>query len=218
MTRPIALLVLLCACDPGAVDSDGLVGFDADPDTNAPADAFADAVVMFEPGDNAGFGQDGFPDIVLGPPQGGGTVGSLHVLSLGFEGEIVLKLDDIGIVDGPGVDLLVFENPFVGFAETGAVAVSEDGQTWHEWYCDVDNEVDGYPGCAGFNNVWSTPENGVDPTDPEVAGGDAFDLADLGISAARFVRIRDTGTNEYLGVSGGFDLDAIAVVHGEPMD
>ena len=57
------------------------------------------------------------------------------------------------------------------------------------------------------------PTNGIDPTDPAKAGGDAFDLAELGVSSARFVRIRDGGTGHYSGVSGGFDLDAIAAVH-----
>jgi hypothetical protein len=57
----------------------------------------------------------------------------------------------------------------------------------------------------------------VDPTDPAVAGGDAFDLAEVGLPRARFVRIRDGGTSDYAGVSGGFDLDAVAVVNGETL-
>ncbi len=47
----------------------------------------------------------------------------------------------------------------------------------------------------------------------DLAGGDAFDLAELGLSTARFVRIIDSGTSDYTGTSGGFDLDALAVVH-----
>ena len=40
--------------------------------------------MSFEPGGNAGFGQDQLPDVVLGPPMGKGTSrGSLDVLSLG---------------------------------------------------------------------------------------------------------------------------------------
>jgi hypothetical protein len=46
------------------------------------------------------------------------------------------------------------------------------------------------------------------------AGGDAFDLADIGLQRARFVRIRDSGENPYEGTAGGFDLDALAVVNG----
>ena len=179
---------------------------------------FADKVASFQPGDSAGFGQDGYPSIVLGPPHGGGSgMGSLDVLSLGERGEIVLELTDIGVVDGPGVDLLVFENPFAGFEETGVVSVSEDGQTWHEFPCDPADGTHGYPGCAGVKPVFSTPENGLSPTDPSVAGGDGFDLSTLGVARARFIRLRDSGQNGYGFTSGGFDLDAIAVVHGSPV-
>jgi hypothetical protein len=62
--------------------------------------------------------------------------------------------------------------------------------------------------------VYAGPE-GTDPTDPAAAGGDAFDLADIGVAHARFVRITDSGANTYDGETGGFDLDAIAVVNGE---
>lgn len=179
---------------------------------------FADKVVSFTPGDSAGFGQDGYPTIVLGPPHGGGSgMGSLDVLSLGQRGEIVLELTGLGVVDGPGVDLLVFENPFGNFVETAFVAVSEDGQTWREFPCDPVDKANGYPGCAGVKNVFSSPENGISPTDPAVAGGDGFDLATLGVARARFVRIRDSGENAYGFTSGGFDLDAIAVVNGAPI-
>jgi hypothetical protein len=179
---------------------------------------FVDRVVSFTPGEDSGFGQDGYPDIVLGPPHGSGSgMGSLHVLSLGKRGEIVLELTDIGVVDGPGVDLLVFENPFRGFTETGVVAVSEDGQAWHEFPCDSSNRAGGYPGCAGVTQVSSSPDNGISPTDPAVAGGDGFDLSTLGVARARFIRIRDSGSNSYGSSSGGFDLDAVAVVNGSPL-
>jgi hypothetical protein len=111
------------------------------------------------------------------------------------------------------VDLLVFENPFSGFAETGVVGVSEDGETWTEWPCDTTDAARGYPGCAGVAIVYASSTNGVDATDPEAAGGDRFDLADIGVARARYVRIRDSGANGYAGVSGGFDLDAVALVN-----
>ncbi|MCY1082057.1 cell surface protein [Archangium lansingense] len=179
---------------------------------------FADKVASFQPGASAGFGQDGYPTIVLGPPHGGGSgMGSLDVLSLGQGGQIVLELTDLGVVDGPGVDLLVFENPFGNYAETAFVAVSEDGQTWHEFPCAPADKANGYPGCAGVKHVFSSPENGLSPTDPAVAGGDGFDLATLGVARARFVRIKDSGENSYGFTSGGFDLDAIAVVNASPI-
>lgn len=200
--------------DTGASGDSGETGDSAD-SGQSDGDPFADAVVSFTPGAGAGFGQDGYPDIVLGSPEGAGTLGSTDVLSLGEQGEIVLELTDIGLVDGDGVDLLVFENPFPGWYERGTVAASEDGVTWHEWPCDPDDADGGYPGCAGVALVYANSANGIDPTDPETAGGDAFDLADLGLSRARYVRIVDAGTSTYDGEAGGFDLDALAVVNGE---
>ena len=199
MIRPlvISLFVLsACADGPASDDTDAVIDADLTPWITADGD---------------------LPDVVLGAPVGGGEIGSLDVLSLGDRGVIVLEFTDIGLIDGPGPDLLVFENPFIGWLETGEVAVSEDGQTWHTWPCDPEDADGGYPGCAGVQRVWSTPDNGVDPTDPDTAGGDAFDLADLGVTHARFVRITDSGSNDYQGVAGGFDLDAVAIVNGEPL-
>lgn len=213
----LALALLACKPAPSADSADSSPPVDTHVvdsggwnDTGGP-EPFADAVVSFQPGAGAGYGQDQLPDVVLGPPYAVEGGGSLHVLSLGQEGVIVLELSDIGLVDGPGADLLVFENPFPGWTEPAFVAVSEDGETWSEWTCTPETLV----GCAGVNPVYSSPANGVDPTDPEAAGGDAFDLAELGLAQANFVRIRDSGTNDYAGVAGGFDLDAIAVVNGE---
>jgi hypothetical protein len=59
-------------------------------------------------------------------------------------------------------------------------------------------------------------ENDIDPTDPEKAGGDAFDLKDVGLKMIRFVRITDL--DNAVGGEGtmGFDLDAVAAVHSRP--
>ena len=189
-------------------------------DTAAPTpDPFADELLSFHPGPGAGYGLEALPSVVLGPPAGAGDAsGSLDVLSLGEAGEIVLAFQDLLPVDGEGPDLLVFENPFSGWLETGVVAASEDGVTWFEWPCAADDAAGGYPGCAGVQPVYANDDNGVDPTDPAAAGGDAFDLADIGLAWAAFIRIRDSGANSYAEPSGGFDLDALAVVNGEPAD
>jgi hypothetical protein len=205
--------------DAGTTDAGAGDAGDSDagvPDAGIPPDAFADAVISFTPGPGAGYGQDKLPGVVLGPPQGAGdSAGSTDVLSLGQGGVIVLETG-FTIIDGPGVDLLVFENPFAGFIETGIVAVSEDGGQWFEFPCAA--PIDGgTEGCAGVNPVYSNPSNGISPTDPTVAGGDGFDLAQLGVARANYVRIRDSGVNHsYAPPTGGFDLDAIAVVHGMP--
>ena len=170
---------------------------------------FASSIVSFSPGDGAGFGQDSLPDIVLGPPIGGGErSGSLDVLTLGQNGEIVLGFD-VPIIDGAGADLIVYENPFIGWPESGIVSVSQDGETWYSWPCDSLNSDAAYPGCAGITPTLSHPDNCIDATDPSSAGGDHFDLAELGLSSASFVRIQDSGDNP----DGGFDLDSVAVIH-----
>jgi len=179
---------------------------------------FAARVVSFEPGDGAGFGQDRLPDVVLGPPYGKGPgAGSLDVLSLGRAGVIVLELGSEA-VDGPGVDLLVFENAFHGpdgrlFAETGIVGASPDGVTFVDWPCDADDPSGLFAGCAGVQPVGSMPDDGIGPTDPAAAGGDGFDLSAIGLASARFVRIRDSGLNLSIAPGGGFDLDAVSIVH-----
>lgn len=184
-----------------------------------PPDPFADVVVAFSPGVTSGFGQERMPGVLLGPPQGdvnGG--GSLDVVSLGEGGSVVLAFNDLELRDGPGPDLLVFENIFSSaWTELGVVAVSSNGVDWREWSCSGFDA--GFAGCAGLKPVFSSPSNGIAPTFPD-AGGDAFDLADLGLSSARFVRVRDTGTNigKYGGNTGGFDLDGVAIVHGRWMD
>lgn len=186
------------------------------PDWPDGTDPFADRIVSFDPGPDAGFGSDDAPDIVLGWPEGRGSgSGSLDVMSLGESGSIVLAMDDLHIVDGPGPDLLVFENPFSSWFEAGAVAVSNDGETWVEWPCDGEDVEGEFPGCAGVGYVFANSSEPIDPTDPEVAGGDAFDLADVGLTEAKYVRIRDTGFNTegYGGSTGGFDLDAVAAVN-----
>ena len=183
-----------------------------------PSDPFTDRVVSFSPGPNAGFGQNLMPQIVLGPPQGAGALmGSTDTVSLGNGGSIVLAFDDIGVVDGPGVDLIVFENPFSTYLEPGVVSVSEDGVTWRAFPCDPLDVANSYPGCAGVHPVFSNSRNGISPIDPRVSGGDLYDLATIGVKRARYVKIVDTGHGFYFGTTGGFDLDALAVVNGAPV-
>jgi hypothetical protein len=206
--------------DPFAPLADGGVGDDAAaPEDGAGAiPPFAQRIVAFSPGAFAGYGADRLPDVVLGPPRGGGAnAGGLDVLSLGERGCVVLDLAPGQAVDGEGPDLLVFENPFGEYFETGIVGVSADGADWRDFPCDATDAAGGFPGCAGTHYVYASPANGLDPTSPAVAGGDPFDLRDLGLTAARFVRICDSGLNAYAGVSGGFDLDAVSVVHAEPL-
>ena len=180
---------------------------------------FATRVVSFTKGKDGGFGEEKLPNVVLGPPHGGGSGGgSTDVLSLGVGGEIVLGFD-ADIVDGAGPDFLVFENPFlVGgdptqvWAELGEVSVSDDGVTWTTFPCTERKYP--YGMCAGWHPVLATPGRTIDATTWEDAGGDFFDLSAIGVSRARFVRIRDVMPHAGTGGTAGFDLDAVAVLHG----
>jgi hypothetical protein len=203
--RFLGLLTIASVCACAAADEQ-----DGDP--------FADEVVSFNPAGESSFGHDRLPEVVLGPPAG-----INDVASLGCDGELVLRFDEPGIVDGPGVDLIVFENPFdASFPEPGEVAVSEDGERWFAWTC-VPELLEG---CAGITPTLAYPDSGIDPTDPAVAGGDGFDLALLEDRPAQvfFVRVRDRsrayweaqGSGQYCEGqqgAGGFDLDAVAAVH-----
>ncbi len=180
---------------------------------------YASRVVSFTPGEGASFGHDQMPDVVLGPPRGRGDFnGSLDVVSLGAGGEIVLGFD-VEIVDGPGDDLTVFENAFsvpgsagTYWEELGEVSVSVDGTTWTTFPC-MASGARPHTGCAGWNVVYSAPDNGLCATDPRVSGGDGFDLATVGVPSARYVRIRDLRTQGLAPPSTGFDLDAVAALH-----
>ncbi|MFO1518198.1 MAG: hypothetical protein U1F57_00815 [bacterium] len=158
-----------------------------EPPASVPSDPFMDEVISFHPGPHAGFGSDRFPQIVLGSPKGAGlSFGGFDVLSLGVGGEIVLK-SDTPILDETGPDFIVFENAFYAggnpnapFAEPGEVAVSQDGIHFIAFPCASTDSVNHYPGCAGVHPVFANPDtNSISPTDPAVAGGDAFDLHDL---------------------------------------
>ena len=142
-------------------------------------------------------------------------MGSLEVTSLGDGGYVVLEFANNVIVDGPGADFIVFENPFLVdeqdpssvFAEIAKVSVSSDGQDWTEYPC----TAPAYPfdGCAGWHPVLADSE--ATAFDPATAGGDAFDLAEVGLSFARYVRIDDRTVPDDLGAT--FDLDAVAIVN-----
>jgi hypothetical protein len=180
---------------------------------------FATGVASFEFGAGQAFGQDQFPDIVLGGPRGGGCcAGSLDVTSLGDGGYVVLEFQDNVIVDGPGADFIVFENPFQPdgsdpsrtYAELGTVSVSADGESWATFECSARTYP--YGDCAGWRPVFANVTDGaVAPLDPASAGGDAFDLALVGLDFARYVKVEDVPESE--GGAGTFDLDAVGIVN-----
>jgi hypothetical protein len=209
--RPIVLLACgLFGCGGGdelvprgGIDAGSEVAVDAAP----PPVAYASKVVSYTKGPKGGYNEAKLPGVVVGPPTGGGCcAGSLDVFSLGDGGEIVVGFD-VAIVDGEGTDFVVFENPFEPsgdptsvLAEPAEVSVSEDGVTWTAFPCTATAYP--YGSCAGWHPVYATAEAPIDPRDPARAGGDAFDLATIGVKHARFVRIRD--------------MDGVAVLHFTP--
>lgn len=218
--------------------------------------SFARAVVSFKPGAGAGFGQSYYPQNVLGPPHGNANSATPNfseqdLLSLGDGGSIVLDFGPGRIVNGPGADITVFENPVQPlnepthtFAETAIVSVSSDLVTWTTFpFHFRPPAADGtlldqscYEGFAGVKASFSSPENGISPFDPAVSGGDSFDLSQIGVASARYVKIQDTGTTgatqtvdpeghivddpgNHFAFEGagsvGFDLDAVSAIHSE---
>lgn len=214
----------------------------------AVGDAHADAIEGYRVGASGGFGMEGLPEVVTGPPRGGGLVaGSLDVFSLGAGGELILTFADNVVFDEPGPDLAVFENPFAVvnastlavdriFAEPASIAVSQDGEVWHEFPCSPEKAAK-YSGCAGLVPVFANADDPSAPhateavpllpagwigaplasLDPEGAGGDVFDLAELDLLWVRHIRIRDSDIGLTGGpMTAGFDLDAATALHSLP--
>jgi hypothetical protein len=181
---------------------------------------YANVVVSYELGENAGMGT---VEETLGPPQPGSPMsGSLQVLSLGVGGQITLGFGGRGFEDGPGVDLIVWENAFwidgdleKPFAELGEVSVSEDGETWTAFPCDPFAEDPLDSGCAGVQPRQLFEICEALPLQSDIVGGDAFDLADIGLESARYVRIIDQA-QDGAAPSAGFDLDAVGAVYLTP--
>lgn len=241
------------------ISDDDATDDDSDDDSESgscAAENYAIQVVEYAPAPNGGYGEKFLPDNVLGPPAGRGDeapqTSPAEILSLGDGGYIVLKLGR-KVIDGEGPDLVVFENPFYAsgdehnaFTEAAVVEVSQDGESWHRFPFDYDpageepwSDPASFTGLAGIHPVYANcaEEPVIDPLDPEVSGGDLFDLADVGLDWAAYVRIIDAGNDEvYPGSqirdkdgdpiddagnhgfsappSAGFDLDAVGVING----
>jgi hypothetical protein len=201
-----------------------------------PSPSFLPGIVLGPPR-GSGLLQGGFDVFSLG--FGGEIV-------LRFDDNVIVDGDGVDftvfenafLAENPAT--LTIERPF---ADPAIVGVSQDGVTWHEFPCLlVTQPATGtwYPGCAGVFPTLShadqpgTPHASIPTTvplaaligassepvpDPGGAGGDSFDLAQVGLAWARYVRIRDPDfwTGDPFGATNaGFDLDAIAAVHSVP--
>jgi DNA-binding beta-propeller fold protein YncE len=198
------------------------------PEAGLPAVVGIDSVEQLTIGEGGGGGKDLLPGAIQGGPSGSGSAGD--VLSLGKGGEIIVGFGDYEIVDGPGPDFIVFENPFLvspynPYAEPAVVGVSATetaAESFLDFPCDL-SQTQGdaaqkkwpYPGCAGVHPVLAGGTSCVSPIDAAAAGGDAFDLATVGLQRARFVRVRDAKLSTMGTTAAGFDLDAIVLIHYE---
>jgi len=184
---------------------------------------FATSIVSFNQGGGGGLFDT---NALLGGPQGAGlSNGSLDVLTLGTGGDVTLGFDVV-ITDGPGADFTVYENGFLLtgstsiFAEYGYVEVSSNGVDFARFPnagLPTSSVWGSAPGLAGgMPCLANVVTNSIDPFDPVVSGGDAFDLAELvgdplvlggqvDLSQVHFVRLVNASTS-------GADFDAVAVI------
>ncbi len=126
-----------------------------------------------------------------GASTGGTDVYAIPAVNSSF---LVLALDGHSIGNGPGAELVVFENPF-NYGEGGVfmdqvvVQVSRDGITWVSFPFDFTAEDetsystdpadwDGFGGVTPVIFNQDVDPN-ADPFNTETAGGDAFDLDQL---------------------------------------
>lgn len=92
--------------------------------------SFADEVVSHTPGTGRIAATAADPEHTLGAPDYSGNVNDGSFLSLGCDGELVLRFVDNALVDLDGPDLYIFE---VGPKVEGmSLAVSVDGEEWIE--------------------------------------------------------------------------------------
>lgn len=249
------LFLLLVGCTPPADDDDSAVSNDddsadehADDDDAPPQPAcFPDlsAACADEVVDAPGATGEQFGDATRatnGVRGRGAQAGSFDVYSLDFADRthVTLRWSDRVVVDRPGPDLAVFENPFevTGpddlFLDGVVVEVSVDGVDWiafpHDYTAPDESVWSGdpahWPGFAGATPVaLHAEDNPVDPFGPD-AGGDRFDFADLpddgGVGTAvldqgaRFVRLTSAAILE--NPDSGLDYPAHATSNGADID
>ena len=162
------------------------------------------------------------------------------VVSLGDAGEATLTFEST-IYDGPGWDFAVFENSFNNsYLELAFVEVSSDGVNFHRFPA-VSNTQDSIQ-IDGFGNIDATKINNLAGKYRSLYGT-PFDLADLtpsplldvnNISHIKIVDVVGSINTNYASYdqngskvndpwptpfpSSGFDLDAIGVIHLNPLN
>ena len=181
-----------------------------------------DTVISFKAGygQNAGQESQYFPSNIFGLPNRFSSdkvpeTSPHDILSLGMGGEIIVSFKNYTIIDGEGIDFVIFENAFINpvnrrlFAEPAIVSVSYDGINFIEFPYNYETLI----GCAGINPTFGDKN----PFDFPSSGGDGFDLSVIGINEIKYIKIRDITETIYNNrnhlyydaVLSGFDLDAV---------
>lgn len=178
---------------------------------------------------------------INGVVEGQEDAGSLDVFSRGLSTDppnnyLVLEWSGRDVADGPGPDFVVFENAFATaggvFMDPAVVEVSADGESWtampHDYLAPDETRYSRDPeDWSGFAGVTPSTWRSVTCTSPfaEGAGGDTFDLSDVGLTAFRFLRmtVAATLTNPDSGepyprdpIADGFDLDGVFARQTQP--
>lgn len=167
-------------------------------------------------------------DRLTGPPAGGTALvpnaDTATLGSLSEGGELYIDLRGLVLHDGPGPDLVVYENPMMTVTDRAAraidparVEVSADGVTFVPLEGGPDPAAipSGFPTDArvygrniiGRSPVFANAANGMAPGSAP-AGGDLLDLSGTGLTEVRFLRIFD-----YAGDNRAADIDAFAWIH-----
>ena len=186
-----------------------------------------DEVVEFKPGtgQNNGQSEEYFPENIFGFPSKIASPATPEstpeeILSLGLGGEIIVRIKDAAIKNGPGYDFVIYENAFNNplngliYAEPAKVSVSINGIDFFEFPYDEDD----LSGCAG-----TKPTIGADNYDPDKYGGNKFDLEELGLKEVQYIKItditeiiKDDPDHDYYDPTlTGFDLDALVALYVE---
>jgi prepilin-type processing-associated H-X9-DG protein/prepilin-type N-terminal cleavage/methylation domain-containing protein len=190
---------------------------------------FASQVISIDTGEGEQ-GEFGDPTVALGGPTGeGDSMQTLNVYRLGYGGSATFGFGDEAITDGPGADFVVYANAFYvngdpteDYAELSFVSVSSDGVHFATFpnvsktpqavgmYGNINPAlVSGY---AGVTPVYANvTTNAINPFDPAVAGGDAFDLSELDDSpliAEGYLNLNDIRYVQLTDVVSGTSVDS----------
>lgn len=216
--------------------ADSVTSYTIGPNGGYPGTSFLPGVVIGPP-KGTGLFQGGLDVFSLG--FGG-------VMVLRFDNNVIVDGDgaDFTVFENAFLAFngatLTIERPF---ADPAIVSVSQNGTTWYPFPCQLTTNPPAgifYPGCAGVYPVLSNANNPSTPhasiptqgdigdliglplipaPQPGGAGGDSFDLATVGLSWARYVRVQDANyvTGDPYGPNNaGADIDALTAIHSVP--